>query len=137
MGSSVCLEPAGIHYPLKHQCFTVGTVLISGSIIIRLTHHLTHIVLLLSLAPSPSHSLTLSHSPLLCSSLLSVELRSPLLFSPFNCLFFPPSYLPLILLHACPILPPTAVPLSLSFTASHHDPQTVCLSPCSPARFSH
>lgn len=81
---------------------------------------------------------TLSHNLLLCSSLLSVWPRSLLLFFPLIASFFPLlSYLPLLLLHACPILPPTPVPLSLSFTASHHDPQTVCLSPCSPGRFSH
>lgn len=86
VGSSVCLEQPGIHYPLKHQCFTVGTVLISGSIIILLTHHLTHIVLFLSLAPSPSHSLTLILTVFLCVALCSQSSFIPLSPHPFNCL---------------------------------------------------
>lgn len=62
---SMCLKWAGIHYPLKHQHFTVGTLLIYSSIIILLTH--THTVFLpLSFCWAPD---------------------------PLSCSFFPPSLL--------------------------------------------
>lgn len=98
--SSMCLKWAGIHYPLKHQHFTVGTLLIYSSIIILLTH--TH---------TQSFSLSLSADPLSCSffpSLLIAFLSlSYLSLLPHTCLIPSPNSSPFycLRLSSPPFLP--------------------------------